>query len=71
MGEDSHWDDRYNKMYYKDFVRYYETNKLDYGIRDGAGGSKPAVQLATPITGGTSAPVVVLARLRWHKLSLS
>lgn len=70
MGTTSHRDDRYNKIYYKDFVRYYENNKPDYSSGAGIRSISPALELLPSITGGSSAPVVVLARLRWHKLSL-
>lgn len=68
MGENSHWDDRYNKQYYKDFVRYYENNKPDYSSGTGA---DDADEVPSPSTGEPSAPVLLLASIRWHKLSLS
>ncbi len=64
MGTESHWDDRYNKIYYRDFVRYYANNKPDYGVRAGVDNAVSAAQS----NGATTAPVVVLARPRRHKL---
>ena len=68
MGKNSYWDDRYNKQYYKDFVRYYENNKPDYNSSTKA---DDANKLSSPSTRESSAPVLLLASIRWHKLSLS
>lgn len=68
MGKNSYWNDKYNKQYYKDFVRYYENNKPDYssGIRADDTSEVSSTNIREP-----SAPVLLLASIRWHKLSLS
>jgi len=64
----SHWDDRYNKQYYKDFVRYYANNKPDYSSSRRV---SDADEVSPANARGSNPPVVLLAGPRRHKLSPS
>ena len=67
MDRTSHWDDRYNKQYYQDFVRYYANNKPDYSSSCRVG---DADEVSPANARGSNSPVVLLAGPRRHKLPL-
>ncbi len=61
--------DTWNKRYYKDFIRYYETHNYDGSIRAGTRNVLVSPKQQSVERSRSSAVELLLASVRWNELS--